>query len=75
MAEYTEADIQALEGIDNTDSLILLKEVRALRAEVAELKDTIFKKKTDAQKKEEIMRIKDTSKRLQAIRENMDLFK
>lgn len=75
MAEYTEADIQALEGIDNTDSLILLKEVRALRAEVAELKDTIFKKKTDAQKKAEIMRIKDTSKRLQAIRENMDLFK
>lgn len=75
MAEFTEKDIQDFDGIENRDSVILLKEVKALRAEVAELKDTIFKKKTDAQKKAEIMRIKDTSKRLQAIRENMDLFK
>lgn len=75
MAEYTEADIKEFEGVESKDSLILLKEVKALRAEVNELKGTIIKKKSDAQKKAEIMRIKDTSKRLQAIRENMDLFK
>lgn len=75
MAEYTEADIQEIEGIESKDSLILLKEVKALRAEVAELKNNIFNNKTDAQKKAEIMQIKDTSKRLQAIRENMELFR
>lgn len=75
MAEYTEADMKEFEGVESNDSLILLKEVKALRAEVNELKGTIIKKKSDAQKKAEIMRIKDTNKRLQAIRENMDLFK
>lgn len=75
MAEFTEADMKEFEGVESNDSLILLKEVKALRAEVNELKGTIIKKKSDAQKKAEIMRIKDTNKRLQAIRENMDLFK
>lgn len=72
MAEYTEKDLQELEGIESRDNLILLKEVKALRAEIRELKNA---GKSDEQKKSEIMNIKDTSKRLKAIRENIDLFR
>lgn len=75
MAEFTEKDIQDFDGIESREGAVLLKEVKALRAEVADLRDTIFKKKTKIQRKAEIMKIKDTNERLQAIRDNIELFK
>ena len=71
---YTDKDLQDLESAESPDTVLLMREIKNLREEVAELKEK-RSYKTKAQKKEEIMSIKDTSKRLKANRENMDLFK
>lgn len=75
---YTDADIRDLEQVigeaENKDTILLMREIKALKAEVAELKEK-RSYKTKAQKKEEILSIKDTKKRLEAISENMDLFR
>lgn len=75
---YTDKDIQDLERVigeaENKDTVMLMREIKALKAEVAELKEK-RSYKTKAQKKDEIMSIKDTQRRLQAIRENLDLFR
>lgn len=71
---YTEAEKQYLENAD-IDTAILFKEIKALRSEVQELKGSVKHEKTAAQKKAAILSIKDTSKRLKAIEENIDLFK
>lgn len=74
MSEFTEKDLQELQELENKDSIILLREVKALRAEVRELKAGRKEKSAD-KKKAEILSIKDTSKRLKAISENIDLFR
>ena len=71
---YTEAEKQYLENAD-IDTAILFKEIKALRSEVKELKGSVKHEKTAAQKKAAILSIKDTSKRLKAIEENIDLFR
>lgn len=71
---YTEAEKQYLENAD-IDTAILFKEIKALRSEVQELKGSVKHEKTAAQKKAAILSIKDTSKRLKAIEENIDLFR
>ena len=75
---YTDKDLQDLEQVigeaENKDTVLLMREIKALKAEVAELKEK-RSYKTKAQKKDEIMSIKDTQRRLQAIRENIDLFR
>lgn len=73
-ASYTEAEKQYLENAD-IDTAILFKEIKALRSEVQELKGGMKHEKTAAQKKAAILNIKDTSKRLKAIEENIDLFR
>lgn len=75
MAEYTEKDLQDIQDLESRDNVLLMREVKALREELRELKGSIKKEKSPAQKKKEIMSIKDTSKRLKAIRENIDLFR
>lgn len=71
---YTDKDLQDLERAENPDTVLLMREIKALKAEVAELKDK-RSYKTKAQRKEEIMSIKDTNERLKTIRENLDLFR
>lgn len=71
---YTEAEKQYLENAD-INSVVLFKELKALRSEIKELKGSMKKEKTDSQKKAAIMNIKDTSKRLKAIEENIELFR
>ena len=71
---YTEAEKQYLESAD-IDTAILFKEIKALRSEVQELKGSVKHEKTPAQKRAAILSIKDTSKRLKAIEENIDLFR
>lgn len=71
---YTDKDVQDLERAENPDTVLLMREIKNLREEVAELKEK-RSYKTKAQKKDEILSIKDTQRRLQAIRENIDLFR
>ena len=75
---YTDKDLQDLEQTigeaESKDTVMLMREIKALKAEVAELKEK-RPYKTKAQKKEEILGIKDTKKRLEAISENLDLFR
>ncbi len=75
---YTDGDIQDLEQTigeaESKDTVMLMREIKALKAEVAELKEK-RSYKTKAQKKEEILSIKDTNERLKTIRENIDLFR
>jgi len=75
MSEFTEKDIRELESIESTDNLLLLREVKALREEIRELKGSMNKDKSPARKRAEILNIKDTQKRLKAISENLELFK
>ena len=71
---YTDKDLQDLERAENPDTILLMRENKNLREEVAELKEK-RSYKTKAQRKEEIMSIKDTNERLKTIRENLDLFR
>lgn len=71
---YTDKDIEDLERAENPDTILLMREIKNLREEVAELKEK-RSYKTKAQKKEEILSIKDTNERLKTIRENIDLFR
>lgn len=71
---YTDKDIQDLERAESPDTILLMREIKNLREEVAELKEK-RSYKAKAQKKEEILSIKDTKKRLDAISENIDLFR
>ena len=75
---YTDKDILDLEQTigeaESKDTVMLMREIKALKAEVEELKEK-RSYKTKAQKKDEILSIKDTQRRLQAIRENIDLFR
>ena len=71
---YTDKDLQDLERAENPDTVLLMREIKNLREEVAELKEK-RSYKTKAQRKEEIMSIKDTNERLKTIRENLDLFR
>lgn len=75
MSEFTEKDIKELESIESADNLLLLREVKALREEIRELKGSMHKDKSPARKRAEILNIKDTQKRLKAISENLELFK
>lgn len=75
---YTDKDILELEQTigeaESKDTVMLMREIKALKAEVEELKEK-RSYKTKAQKKEEILSIKDTNERLKTIRENLDLFR
>lgn len=71
---YTDKDLQDLERAENPDTILLMREIKNLREEVAELREK-RSYKTKAQRKEEIMSIKDTNERLKTIRENLDLFR
>lgn len=71
---YTDKDLQDLERAENPDTVLLMREIKNLREEVAELREK-RSYKTKAQRKEEIMSIKDTNERLKTIRENLDLFR
>lgn len=71
---YTDKDIEDLERAENPDTILLMREIKALREEVTELKEK-RSYKTKAQKKDEILSIKDTNERLKTIRENIDLFR
>lgn len=68
--EFTEKDKQYLEVAD-IDNAMLYRELKGLREELKAIKDN-----TDSEKmtKEKILAIKDTRKRLAAIRENLHLF-
>ena len=71
--EFTETEKKYLED-ENTsiDNAMLYKEIKALRAELAEVKTNTSGERMT---KEKILAIKDTHKRLKAIEENMHLFK
>lgn len=71
MAEYTEVEKNYLDH-DGTsmDSAMLYKELKAVRAELAEVKANTSKEPT----KQDVMSIKDTNRRLKAIEENSHLF-
>lgn len=75
MAEYTEKDLQDIQDLESKDTVLLMREVKALREELRELKGSLKKEKSSAQKKKEILSIKDTNKRLKAIEQNIELFR
>lgn len=66
-----EKDINDIELMDSPDNAMLLKEIKELKTMLAGSKIA----KTDAERKEEILNIKDTHKRLEAIKNNMELFR
>lgn len=66
-----EKDINDIELMDSPDNAMLLKEIKELKSMLADSKMA----KTDAERKAEIMAIKDTHKRLEAIKNNMELFR
>lgn len=71
--ELTETEKKYLEDESTSiDNAMLYREIKALRADLAEVKAN-----TDGERmtKEKILAIKDTHKRLKAIEENFDLFK
>ena len=61
--------------IEDKDNALLLKEIKSLREELREIKIGVVKEKTDEERRAEIMSIKDDSKRLKAISENIDIFR
>lgn len=71
--ELTEREMKYLED-ENTsiDNAMLYREIKALRADLAEVKTNTSGERMT---KEKIMAIKDTHKRLKAIEDNMHLFK
>lgn len=71
--ELTEREMKYLED-ENTsiDNAMLYKEIKALRADLAEVKTNTSGERMT---KEKILAIKDRHKRLKAISENFDLFK
>lgn len=72
---YSESDIKDFEKVESMDSAVLLREVKALREEIRELKENNRREKSPAQKKKEILSIKDSTERLKAINNNLDLFR
>ena len=74
----TETEKRFIEN-DNTDigTSMLLRAIASLRDEVSELKGTVTAStgKTDEDRKQEILSMKDVRKRLKAIEENLDLWK
>lgn len=74
MSDFTERDLKDIEQIESNDNAVLLKEIKALRAEVKELKGGVVKEKSRDEKIADIMAIKSRSERLRAINENMSLF-
>lgn len=74
MAEYTETEKKFFEDENTSPSnAMLYREIKALRAELAEVRTNTGK--SDKEKREEILSIKDRGKRLKAINDNLDLFK
>lgn len=71
--EFTEAEKAYFEKAD-IDNVMLLKEIKGLRAEINELKNRV-PSESDEEKKRKILSIKNNSKRLKAIEENLDLFR
>lgn len=71
--DYTESEKKYLED-DNTSpsNAMLYREIKRLRADLAEVKVNTSGERVT---KESILAIKDRSKRLKAISENMHLFK
>ena len=71
--EYSEAEKKYLEDENTSPSnAMLYREIKALRADLAEVKNNTSGERMT---KEKILAIKDTHKRLKAIEENFDLFK
>ena len=71
--EYSEAEKKYLEDENTSPSnAMLYREIKALRADLAEVKNNTSGERMT---KEKILAIKDTHKRLKAIEDNMHLFK
>lgn len=70
---YTENEKNYMENAD-IDNAVMFREIKRLNEKVDALNSKV-EPKTDAQKRDEIMAIKDSQKRLKAIEENIDLFK
>lgn len=70
---YNESDIQDFEKVESQDNALILKELKSLRAEIDRLNGKVSDK-SDEQKRDEILSIKDSAKRHKAIAENMDVF-
>lgn len=69
---YTENEKNYMENAD-IDNAVMFREVKRLNEKVDALNSKV-EPKTDAQKRDEIMAIKEPHKRLKAIEENLDLF-
>lgn len=69
---YTENEKNYMENAD-IDNAVMFREIKRLNEKVDAL-NSKMEPKTDAQKRDEILAIKESNKRLKAISENMDLF-
>lgn len=69
---YTENEKNYMENAD-IDNAVMFREIKRLNEKVDALNSKV-EPKTDAQKRDEIMAIKDPIKRLNTIEENLDLF-
>lgn len=73
MAEYNELEMKYMEEGD-VDSTMLFREIKKLNDKVDQL-DNKIEPKTDAEKKADILAIRDPLKRQKAIEENIHLWK
>lgn len=73
MAEYNELEMKYMEET-NIDSSMLYREIKKVNERLDNL-DNKIEPKTDAEKRADILAIKDTVKRQEAIKENIHLWK
>lgn len=73
MMDFNEQDKAYIEQTESIDSMMMFKEIKKLNDKVDGIKDGM-RPKTDQEKRNEILAIKDTHLRHKAIRENLELF-
>ena len=71
--DFNEQDKEYIEQAESIDSVMMFKEIKKLNDKLDSIKGTM-QEKTDQERRSEILAIKDTNKRLNAIRENLYLF-
>ena len=71
--DFNEQDKAYIEQAESIDNVMMFKEIKKLNDKLDSLNSKV-EPKTDQERRSEILAIKDTNKRLNAIRENLYLF-
>ena len=71
--DFNEHDKEYIEQTESIDSVMMFKEIKKLNDKVDSIKDNM-RPKTDQEKRNEILALKDSRQRQKAISENLELF-